>query len=153
MRCPVCNFKSTKVVDSRMGPDGLTVRRRRECEKGRCNYRFSTMEEVELLDLTVIKRNGRRESYRREKLLSGLRRSLEKRPCTDSQIDLLLHNIEHEMHRIKGSEITTSQIGDLVIKHLKDFDPVAYIRFASVYFSFDDIAKFEQEVVKLKSKK
>ena len=153
MRCPVCNFKSTKVVDSRLGSDGMSVRRRRECERQRCEFRFSTVEEMELLDVTVVKRNGRREAYSREKMSAGLKRSLEKRPYTDAQLLVLVHNIERDIQRVRGGEITTLQIGDIVMKHLKTFDKVAYIRFASVYLSFEDVAMFEKELKSLKKGK
>jgi transcriptional repressor NrdR len=153
MRCPVCNFKSTRVVDSRLGSDGMSVRRRRECERQRCAFRFSTVEEMELLDVTVVKRNGKREAYSREKLLAGLKRSLEKRPYTDTQLQTITHNIERDIQKVRGGEITSLQIGDIVMKHLKTFDKVAYIRFASVYLSFKDVNMFENELKSLKKTK
>lgn len=131
----------------------MSVRRRRECERQRCEFRFSTIEEMELLDVTVVKRNGRREAYSREKMTAGLKRSLEKRPCTDAQLLVLVHNIERDIQRVRGGEITSQQIGDIVMKHLKTFDKVAYIRFASVYLSFEDVAMFEKEVKTLKKGK
>lgn len=150
MRCPVCNFKSTRVVDSRMGADGMFVRRRRECERKRCEFRFSTVEEMELLDVAVVKRNGKREAYSREKLGVGLKRSLEKRPYTEAQLQTIVHNIERDIQKARGREITTLAVGDIVMKHLKAFDKVAYIRFASVYLSFEDINMFEKELKTLK---
>lgn len=149
MRCPVCDYKSTKVVDSRLSQDGMSVRRRRECEKTRCGFRFSTAEEMELLDCTVVKRNGRREPYSREKLASGLRRSLEKRPYTQAQFSSLLHNIEREVQKVRSGEITSADIGEIVMTQLKGFDKVAYIRFASVYRSFEDLETFEKELKSL----
>ena len=131
----------------------MSVRRRRECERQRCEFRFSTVEEMELLDVTVVKRNGRREAYSREKMSAGLKRSLEKRPYTDAQLLVLVHNIERDIQRVRGGEITTLQIGDIVMKHLKTFDKVAYIRFASVYLSFEDVAMFEKELKSLKKGK
>ncbi len=153
MRCPVCNYKSTRVVDSRLGSDGMSVRRRRECERQRCEFRFSTVEEMELLDVTVVKRNGKREAYSREKLMAGLKRSLEKRPYTDTELQTIVHNIERDIQKVRGGEITTLMVGDIVMKHLKSFDKVAYIRFASVYLSFEDVNRFEKELKSLKKTK
>lgn len=149
MRCPVCNHKSTRVVDSRLSSDGMAVRRRRECEKSRCAFRFSTLEEVELLDCTVVKRDGRREAFSREKLERGLRKSLEKRPYTQAQFQALVQGIERDVQRERGTEITSGDIGKFVMTHLKDFDKVAYIRFASVYYSFEGLEMFEKELKKL----
>ena len=153
MRCPVCNFKSTSVIDSRLGADGMSVRRRRECERQRCEFRFSTVEEMELLDVTVVKRNGKREAYSREKLKAGLKRSLEKRPYTETELQTIVHNIERDIQKVRGGEITTLMVGDIVMKHLKAFDKVAYIRFASVYLSFEDVNRFEKELKSLKKTK
>lgn len=150
MRCPVCNAKSTSVVDSRLNPDGMAVRRRRQCDRRNCKFRFSTLEEVELLDMTVVKRNGRRVPYVREKLAAGIRRSLEKRPYTDTEFWQVIHAIERDIQKVKGGEITSSQLGEIVMRHLKTFDKVAYIRFASVYRSFEDVGSFEKELRKLK---
>lgn len=149
MRCPVCNNSDTKVVDSRLSTDGMNVRRRRECE--RCNFRFSTLEEMELLDLTVVKRDGRREAYSREKLVRGLEKALEKRPCTEMSLQQLVHKIERDIQKKRRGELTTKEIGEILMKHLKGFDKVAYIRFASVYRSFDDVKTFEQELRSLLS--
>ncbi|MEK7183729.1 MAG: transcriptional regulator NrdR [Patescibacteria group bacterium] len=153
MRCPVCNYKSTRVVDSRLGSDGMSVRRRRECERQRCEFRFSTVEEMELLDVTMVKRNGKREAYSRDKLMAGLKRSLEKRPYTETELQTIVHNIERDVQKVRGGEITTLQVGDIVMKHLKTFDKVAYIRFASVYLSFEDVNMFEKELKSLKKTK
>lgn len=144
MRCPVCNKPDTKVIDSRLSVDGMNVRRRRECEA--CDFRFSTLEEMELLDLTVVKRDGRRESYSREKLVRGLEKSLEKRPFTDLNLQQLVHKIERDIQKKRRGELTTKELGEIVMKHLKGFDKVAYIRFASVYRSFDDVKTFEEEL-------
>ncbi len=103
--------------------------------------------------MTVVKRNGRREAYSREKMTAGLKRSLEKRPYTDAQLLVLVHNIERDIQRVRGGEITSQQIGDIVMKHLKTFDKVAYIRFASVYLSFEDVTMFEKELKTLKKGK
>ncbi len=138
-------------MDSRISSDGASIRRRRECEK--CGFRFSTLEEVELLDLTVIKRDGRRESYSREKLERGLRKSLEKRPFTDQQFQKLVHKIERDIQKKRCGELTSLEIGEIVMRHLKSFDKVAYIRFASVYRSFEDVKSFEAELRKLKMRR
>ncbi len=151
MRCPVCNHLDTKVIDSRLSTDGDAIRRRRECQK--CEYRFSTNEEVELLDLTIIKRDGRRESYSREKLENGLKKSLEKRPVTDASFRSLVHAVERNIQRKKTNELTSADVGEIVMKELRQFDKVAYIRFASVYRQFEDVASFKRELDTLAMKK
>jgi transcriptional repressor NrdR len=151
MCCPVCNNKDTKVVDSRMGGDGASIRRRRECEK--CGFRFSTLEEVEILDLSVVKRDGRREAYSRDKIESGLRRALEKRPYTQSDFKNLVGTVERDIQKKRKSEMTSKEIGEIIMNRLHHFDKVAYIRFASVYRSFEDVKTFERELKKLKGKK
>lgn len=153
MRCPVCNNKSTRVVDSRLSPDGMSVRRRRECEKDRCGYRFSTAEESEVLDVSIVKRDGRREAYLREKLTVGLKKALEKRPHTDAQFHNLVQKIEREIQKQRSGEITSEELGEIVMNRLRQFDKVAYIRFASVYYSFEDLDTFEQELKKLGKKR
>jgi len=147
MHCPTCSSKQTKVVDSRLGQDGLSIRRRRECEK--CAYRFSAIEEMELLDIIVVKRDGSRESYLREKLRNGILQSLTKRPYTQEKFDRLIHGIEHDIQKKKKREITSENIGEIVMKHLKKFDKIAYIRFASIYRAFEDVSKFQSEVLSL----
>jgi len=144
MLCPACGNEDTKVIDSRITNDGMGIRRRRECEK--CGHRFSTVERVELLDLTVVKRDGRREAYRREKIVSGLRRALEKRPYTEEQLQKLLGEIERDLSRVKKDEITSKEVGEIAMARLKKFDKVAYIRFASVYRSFEDLDRFAGEI-------
>ncbi len=147
MKCPICYYPDTKVVDSRVAPDGLSIRRRRECLK--CNFRFSTYEEIELLDLSIVKRDGRRESYSRDKLMGGLKKSCEKRPITEDRFKKLIHSIERDLQRLKKNEITSRQVGQAVMKNLKKIDPVAYIRYASVYESFKDAHEFRKELNKL----
>ncbi len=147
MKCPICYFTDTKVVDSRVAPDGLSIRRRRECLK--CGFRFSTYEEIELLDLVIVKRDGRRESYNREKMISGLKKSCEKRPITKDHFKKTIHSIERDLQRLKSNEITSLQVGQAVMKNLKHLDPVAYIRYASVYESFKDANQFRKELNKL----
>lgn len=147
MKCPICYFLDTKVVDSRSAPDGLSIRRRRECLK--CGFRFSTYEEIELLDLMILKRDGRRESYNREKIIQGLKKSCEKRPITEDQFKKLIHSIERDLQRLKKNEITSLQVGQTIMKNLKKVDQVAYIRYASVYESFKDAQEFRKELNKL----
>jgi transcriptional repressor NrdR len=150
MYCPICNSKETKVIDSRVSPDGDSIRRRRECVK--CNYRFSTVEEIELLDIVVIKRDGARESYSRKKIENGIKQSLAKRPFTQESFDRLVHAVEKDIQRSKKREIKSQEIGEILMKHLKRFDKVAYIRFASIYRSFADVDTFENEIRSLKKK-
>lgn len=150
MYCPVCSNKDTKVIDSRLSGDGMAIRRRRECEK--CGFRFSTAEEVTLLDLAVIKRDGRRETYSREKLVRGLERSLEKRPYTEMDFQKLVHRVERDIQKKRRGELTSQEIGEIVMRALKKFDKIAYIRFASVYRAFEDVATFERELKELRKK-
>jgi transcriptional repressor NrdR len=147
MKCPICYFPDTKVIDSRVAPDGLSIRRRRECLK--CSFRFSTYEEIELLELMIVKRDGRREAYNREKMVNGLKRSCEKRPITEDQFRKLINSIERDVQKLKKSEITSRQVGQIVMKNLKKVDQVAYIRYASVYESFKDAKEFQKELNKL----
>ncbi|PIR03168.1 MAG: transcriptional regulator NrdR [Candidatus Magasanikbacteria bacterium CG11_big_fil_rev_8_21_14_0_20_43_7] len=157
MHCPVCKSKETKVVDSRIAQAGMSIRRRRECTV--CHYRFSTLEETELLDLIVVKQNGEREAYSRAKLEKGLFYSLAKRPFTQDRFRLMLNGIERDIQKkaakawtqnsTKYKEITSKDIGEIVMKHLKKFDKVAYIRFASIYRAFEDVETFQHELKSL----
>ncbi|MFH1171829.1 MAG: transcriptional regulator NrdR [bacterium] len=151
MKCPVCLAADTKVTDSRLTSDGFAIRRRRECVK--CGFRFSTFEEVEILNLMVIKRDGRREPYSREKLENGIRKALEKRPVTKDDFKKLINRIERDIQHSQKSEMTSHTIGEMVMKRLKHFDSVAYIRFASVYRSFQDVASFQRELSDLVGKR
>ncbi|MDO9509925.1 MAG: transcriptional regulator NrdR [Candidatus Magasanikbacteria bacterium] len=151
MFCPVCNNKETSVIDSRPNNDGMIIRRRRECNK--CSYRFSTIEEIELLDLIVIKSDGHRETYMRGKLENSLRIPLTKRSFTEEDFSKLIHSIERDIQKKKKRELTSKELGELVMKHLRTFDKVAYIRFASVYRDFKDVKNFEKEVKKISEKK
>jgi len=144
MKCPVCNYQETKVVDSRIASDGINIRRRRECLK--CGFRFSTYEQVELLDLMIIKRDGRKESYSRDKLEQGLKKAFEKRPIDDEEFRVLVNKIERQLQSKRKNEITSQEIGEAIIKELKRKDPVAYIRFASVYREFKDLESFQKEI-------
>jgi len=156
MKCPVCANPDTKVVDSRVAGDGLSIRRRRECLK--CEFRFSTMEEIEILDLTIVKRDGRKELYDREKMTRGLRKALEKRGVDEERFRQLVNNIERDLQVLRKNEIISDEIGQIVMKNLKKVDKVGYIRFASVYKDFQDVESFKEEldkltVVKAKKKK
>jgi transcriptional repressor NrdR len=147
MKCPVCYHEDTKVVDSRVASDGLSIRRRRECLK--CSFRFSTYEEVEILDLTIVKGDGQKQAYSREKMVRGLKKALEKRPITDDTFKKLVNSIERGLQMLRKNEVTSNQVGQIVMKHLKKVDQVAYIRFASVYESFKDAHTFKRELNKL----
>ena len=151
MRCPACHYDDTKVLDSRVAEADNTVRRRRQCEK--CGFRFSTREETEILNLTVIKRDGRREAYTRAKIENGLEKALEKRAVTGQETRSLLAAIERDIYVLNKPEIKTFQIGEIVMKHLRRLDEVAYIRFASVYRDFSDAESFRREIKLLAAKK
>ncbi|OJI07623.1 transcriptional regulator NrdR [bacterium CG10_46_32] len=147
MKCPSCDHEETRVLDSRLSEQDNTVRRRREC--GQCGFRFSTREETEILNLSVIKRDGRVEAYSREKLAAGIARALEKRPITTQESRTLVARIERDIYVLNRTEIKASQIGDIAMRHLKKLDKVAYIRFASVYREFRDVHTFYDEINKL----
>lgn len=150
MHCLVCTSKSTRVIDSRFSEESMTIRRRRECEK--CGYRFSTYEEIEVPDIIVVKENGKREAYSREKLEKGIHMSLTKRPYTTERFKRLIFTIEKDIRKLKSREITSHQIGEIVMKRLMSFDKVAYIRFASIYHAFEDVGTFENEIKQLGKK-
>ncbi|MDP2586826.1 MAG: transcriptional regulator NrdR [Candidatus Komeilibacteria bacterium] len=144
MKCPACLAQDTKVNDSRLSEDGFAIKRRRECQK--CSFRFSTYEQMEILNLLVVKRNGVKEPYSRDKLESGLKKSLEKRPYTLEDFKKLVSTVERDIQKRKQDEITSAAIGEIVMKRLKFFDKVAYIRFASVYRAFEDVKTFQHEL-------
>jgi transcriptional repressor NrdR len=147
MRCPKCSNEDTKVLDSRPTNDCSAIRRRRECSE--CNFRFSTYEEVELLDLKVLKRDGREEPYMREKIESGLKRAFEKRNLDRDDYKELISKIEKDIQKTGKDAIPSKEIGNIVMKHIKTKDQVAYIRFASVYRQFADVDEFVKEAKKL----
>lgn len=147
MKCPKCLNIDTKVVDSRPVEEAGAIRRRRECEK--CGFRFSTYEQIEILDLAVVKRDGTKQPYSREKLERGLRLAFEKRNLTDYMFRKVVSEIEQEIQRKNGGEIASELIGEIVMKVIRKVDKVAYIRFASVYRQFEDIQEFKQEILKL----
>lgn len=148
MKCPKCLNTETKVVDSRPVEESAAIRRRRECEK--CEFRFSTYEQIEILDLTVLKRSGARQPYSREKLERGLRRAFEKREHTDETFKKIIASVEQEIQKKAVSgEITSNSMGEIVMKAIRKIDKVAYIRFASVYRQFEDIEEFKEAILKL----
>jgi len=144
MRCPFCSFSESRVIDSRSAEEGSSIRRRRECLQ--CMRRFTTYEVVEQSPLMVIKKDGRRELFDRAKLLNGLLRACEKRPVPLSAAEEVVDKVEKEMRNLMEREVTSRQIGETVMRHLKEIDQVAYVRFASVYRQFADINNFMQEL-------
>ena len=142
MECPYCSHKSSKVTDKRSSPSG--VRRRRECL--RCKKRFTTYEKAERGDLYVIKKDGQREKFNRDKLETGIEKAFEKRPVSRDKIQKMINEIEEQLRKKGKKEIKSSIIGDLVSKKIKRLDKVAYIRFASVYRDFEDISDFKKEL-------
>jgi len=146
MYCIYCGNKKTKVVDKRTNKEA--TRRRRECLK--CKKRFTTYEKPDSVKLTVVKKDGRREDYSREKLLNGIKKACEKRPVSTEAVAKIIDDIENKLRERKSKEIPTTFIGELAIKKLKATDKVAYIRFASVYRSFDDVKEFEKEAKALR---
>jgi len=141
MRCPYCGHEDSKVVDSRNAGD--SIRRRRQCLD--CGSRFTTYERAQSTNLLVIKRDGRREEFSREKLIAGIRKACAKRPISQDTIEELVDNIEAQLHQLGRGEVATTTIGDMVMERLRQLDGVAYIRFASVYRAFADIEEMKQE--------
>ena len=147
MRCPYCHHSNTSVVDSRETEDQTSIRRRREC--GQCNKRFTTYERVEGIDLKVIKKDGSKEDFSRDKLKRGLIKATWKRPVSIAEIEVLIDEIEATLRRKKTSEVKSWEIGNLVINRLRKIDPLSYLLFASVYRDFDSLEDFAQEIEKL----
>ena len=147
MKCPFCNFADTKVIDSRAQDDNSVIRRRRVCEK--CGKRFTTYERVDMIPITVIKRDGTREIFDKAKLQNGIMKSCNKRPVTAQQIQKLVDDIENTLAGSGEREVESKQLGNMVIERLKDLDEVAYVRFASVYRQFKDINSFMDELEKM----
>ncbi|SET78905.1 transcriptional repressor NrdR [Salinibacillus kushneri] len=147
MRCPNCQYKNTKVLDSRPIEEGGSIRRRRECEK--CQYRFTTFERIEEIPLIVVKKEGTREEFSREKLLRGLIKACEKRPVALEKIENVVSDVEKELRNQGDSEVQSDNIGKMVMDRLKEIDEVAYVRFASVYRQFKDLNVFMQELEEL----
>jgi transcriptional repressor NrdR len=144
MRCPFCLTQDTKVIDSRLGGDGDAVRRRRECVA--CGERFTTFETAELVMPRVVKTDGRREPFDEQKLRTGMARALERRPVELDRIDAALSRIQHALRATGEREVPSRQIGELVMEQLRELDQVAYVRFASVYRSFQDINAFREVI-------
>ena len=151
MKCPFCGYSESKVIDSRPAEEGTTIRRRRECLS--CQRLFTTYEIVERMPLVVIKRDGSRQSFDKMKLINGMLRACEKRPVSLNQLEQIADEIEQELQSGLEREISTVNIGEMVMSRLKDVDEVAYVRFASVYRSFKDINTFMDELAKLLSDK
>lgn len=147
MRCPYCNYNGTKVLDSRPINDGRSIRRRRECES--CKRRFNTYEEVEESPILVIKKDGSREEFSREKMLRGLIRACEKRPVPLEKLENLVSDIERELRNELKSEVESRLIGEMVMERLYHIDEISYVRFASVYRQFKDINVFINELKEL----
>ena len=150
MKCPFCGIENTKVIDSRPADDNSSIRRRRQCEI--CCKRFTTYEKVETMPLIVIKKDNNREPYDRSKIESGIIRSCHKRPVSINQINQLVDKIETMIFNFEEKEISTARIGEIVMNELKDLDPVAYVRFASVYREFKDVNTFMDELKKILDK-
>ena len=147
MKCPFCNAADTRVIDSRPADDNASIRRRRQCET--CGKRFTTYEKLETMPLMIVKKDNSREPYERSKIEAGIIRSCHKRPVSSEQISNLVDQIENALFAKEEREISSSVIGEMVMEKLKDLDPVAYVRFASVYREFKDVDTFMQELTKL----
>ena len=148
MRCPACGFEDSRVVDSRPIPEGNSIRRRRECLS--CQKRFTTFEVIETAQIIVIKKSGAKEVFDRNKLITGILKACEKRPVSAEDI---VNEIENELHNSLTKEVTTAQIGEMVMEKLKAKDQVAYVRFASVYREFTDVQHFLSELMELQGDK
>ncbi|HOP06951.1 MAG TPA: transcriptional regulator NrdR [candidate division Zixibacteria bacterium] len=147
MKCPHCGHEEDRVVDSRPSQDGHAVRRRRQCLK--CNERFTTYEYVEQVSLSVLKSDGRREAFDRRKILHGIKLACNKRPVSSKQMESITEQVEAALHTLSGSEVTSKQIGEIVMEQLRELDEIAYVRFASVYRKFKDKSEFLDEMKKL----
>lgn len=147
MHCLKCGCEESKVVDSRMVEESNSIRRRRECLE--CKNRFTTYERIEYTPIMVIKKNGVRQQFDREKIINGMLRSCEKRPVSTQTIEKAVDEIEAELNNMMIKEIDSTKIGEMVIKKLKQLDEIAYVRFASVYRQFKDINEFKKEINKL----
>lgn len=151
MKCPGCGYKEDKVVDSRATAENSAIRRRRECLK--CGRRFTTYEYIEEVSLMVIKKDGRREPFDRQKILSGIMKACEKRPVSIEKMEDIVTQVERAVQKKSGREVPASKIGELLMEKLKTLDDVAYVRFASVYRQFKDVGQFMQELQELLHKR
>jgi transcriptional repressor NrdR len=147
MKCPFCGNPDTKVIDSRPTEEGQAIRRRRECEN--CGKRFTTYEKVEEIILMVVKKDGSRETFDRNKVMNGIIRACQKRPVPVADIEKIVSDIEQGLNNMMEKEMKSETIGEYVMEHLKDLDDVAYVRFASVYRQFTDAEHFRKEIEKL----
>ena len=147
MKCPFCGDEEDKVVDSRPSQDGKSVRRRRECAS--CGKRYTTYEYIEDVPLTIVKNDGRREPFDRQKLQRGIELACNKRPVSAKKISALVDEIEEELQNLSKKEVTSKEVGAAVMRRLKELDEVAYVRFASVYHKFKDINEFMNELKSL----
>ena len=147
MFCPKCHHPDTKVIDTRLGKGNQSIRRRRQCLE--CSARFTTIEEVLRDELFIIKRDGSREGFDRNKLIAGIRKATERRPIQMEQIEMMLSNVVDQLERIYDNEVPSKAIGEKIMEHLKQMDKVAYIRYASVYKEFKDIDEFQSTIAEL----
>src|SRR5579884_3102309 len=147
MKCPYCGFTQDRVVDSRESKEADSIRRRRECE--RCNKRFTTYERIDEIPYMVVKKDGRREKFERQKVLSGLLRACEKRPISMGKMEHIVNEVEQYVIDSPDRERTASELGEMIMNSLKQIDTVAYIRFASVYRDFKDVSEFHSELQQL----
>lgn len=150
MKCPFCGAEDTKVIDSRPADEGTSIRRRRQCDQ--CKKRFTTYEKVEAIPLMVIKKDMTRESYDRAKIERGVFKSCHKLPISVEQMNALIDQVETEVFRRGDREIKSNDIGELVMKYLEELNPVAYVRFASIYREFKDVGTFMEEIKKMMDK-
>ena len=147
MKCPYCSHEETQVIDSRDTENLEATRRRRECSK--CKKRFTTYERVEEADIVVVKKDGKRERYERQKLINGILKACEKRPIPLEKIEKIVDDVESDLRKRDSVEVGSKTIGKITMRKLKSLDKVAYIRFASVYLEFEDLTRFEEELDKL----
>ncbi|MPV85285.1 transcriptional regulator NrdR [Ostreibacterium oceani] len=149
MICPFCQFENTRVIDSRLVVESNKIRRRRQCE--RCEERFTTYEMIEDFYPMLVKGDGRREAYNPNKVRAGINRAIEKRPITAEQVDAVIHFIETQLRSSADKEIPAKAIGEWIMQQLIEIDEVAYVRFASVYRSFQDVSAFQREIERLQA--
>lgn len=147
MRCLFCGHMESKVIDSRSTEEGNTIRRRRECLE--CGKRFTTYEKIETIPMIVVKKDGTREAFDRDKVLNGILRACEKRPVTLADIEKLIDDIESKLYNMLEREVTSERVGEMVMERLQKIDDIAYVRFASVYRQFKDINSFMDELAKI----
>jgi len=149
MRCPYCGFLEDKVVDSREAKDGESIRRRRECLE--CGRRFTSYERIDEIPYMVVKKDGRREPFERNKIMAGMLRACEKRPISVNQLESIANQIEKAVQDSSDRELATSEVGKIIMRRLKNLDKVAYVRFASVYLEFENVSEFMTELKALVS--